>query len=561
MSSAVTGTRLPVLRRPLDLERLAPWIALFLPLFIYNIGFRYVGSGDTAPAELLPIAILDGHGFDFREFISGDLPYWFRLERGRVVSSYPVLPGLLNVPVSAAARLGGIDLYARRQFLSMLTASAVTAFSVFFLYLALTHVCRSEREALFFSLAYAFGTTAWSIASRGAWQHGPSLLFLTIALWGLFRGGTTVPLAGLALGLAVVNRPTNALIALPLAIYVLRYERRRALPFAGLALLPAFFHLWYARIYWGTFWSLAQAVPRGNFDGHFRTGLAGILVSPSRGLFVFSPIFLFAIPGAIDSLAPAPRGQTRLPRYLAAGVLLTILLYARWSIWWGGHSFGYRLLTELAPLLIVLIAAAWPSLERIRGARLLFGILLAASLYFHFLGAMIYPSGFDNEIDTQPDRLWSVRNSELDLSTRKLLITLRRPGLAAALAPRQVPPPAAAWWRPDINDDTIPGAIDQPREGASAHGRLEISGWGRAPGGDVEVRIAIAPEGLAPPIGRTDRSDVQQATPGLGDCSRAGWEAFVEAPATEGEHVLRVELKAPDGRVRLLGPVRFRWGR
>ncbi|HKD11387.1 MAG TPA: hypothetical protein VKE50_04900, partial [Thermoanaerobaculia bacterium] len=420
MSSAVTGTRLPVLRRPLALDRLAPWIALFLPLFIYNVGFRYVGSGDTAPAELLPIAILDGHGFDFREFVSsGDIPYWFRLERGRVLSSYPVLPGLMNVPVYAAARLAGFDLLAHRRLLSLITASVTTALSVYFLYLALTYVCRSEKEALLFALAFAFGTTAWSIASRGAWQHGPSLLFLSVALWGLFRGGTTVPLAGLALGLAVVNRPTNVLIAAPLALYVLRYERRRALRFAGLALLPALFHLWYAKTYWGTPWSLAQKVPRGNFDGPFWTGLAGILVSPSRGLFVFSPIFLFAIPGAIDALAPAPPGRARLPRYLAAGVALTILLYSRWSIWWGGHSFGYRLLTELAPLSIVLVAAAWPSLEQIPGARVLFGICLAASLYVHFLGAMIYPSGFDNDIDTQPARLWSIRNSEFDLSTRK----------------------------------------------------------------------------------------------------------------------------------------------
>jgi len=559
MSSAVTGTRLPVLRHPLALERLAPWIALFLPLFIYNIGFRYVGSGDTAPAELLPIAILDGHGFDFRQFVSGDLPYWFRLERGRVVSSYPVLPGLMNVPVYAAARLDGIDLYARRRLLSMLTASAVTALSVFFLYLALTHVCRSEKEALFLALAYAFGTTAWSIASRGAWQHGPSLLFLTIASWGLFRGGTTVPLAGLALGLAVVNRPTNVLIALPLALYVLRYERRQALGFTGLALLPGLFHLWYAKTYWGSPWSLAQKVPRGNFNGGFWSGLAGILVSPSRGLLVFSPIFLFALPSAIQAFAPAPRGQARLPRYLAAGVLLTILLYARWSIWWGGHSFGYRLLTELAPLLVVLIAAAWPSLDRIRGARLLFGILLAASLYVHFLGAMVYPSGFDNQIDNQEARLWAVRGSELDLSTRKLLILAGRPNLAALLTPRQVAPPAAAWWRPDLNDDTIQGFIDTPREGADVRGPLRISGWARVPAGDVDVRVAVAPEGVAPPVERAAREDLRGLA--LGDCSHAGWKASLNEPVTAGEHVLRVELKAPDGRVRLLGPVRFRWRR
>ena len=94
----------------LNLRRWAPAVAFFLPLLVYDAGLRYVGSGDTVPAELLPISLLNDHDFDFREFVSGDLPYWFRLVRGRVVSNYPVLPGILNTPVYAAARLFGIDL-------------------------------------------------------------------------------------------------------------------------------------------------------------------------------------------------------------------------------------------------------------------------------------------------------------------------------------------------------------------------------------------------------------------------------------------------------------------
>ncbi len=564
MSSVVSGTRLPVLRRPAALGRLAPWIALLLPLFVYNVGFRYVGSGDTVPAELLPIAILHGHGFDFQEFAAGNLPYWFRHEHGRVVSNYPVLPGLVNVPVYALARLAGVDLYAHRHALSLATASLVASLSVLFLYFALTHVCRSRREALFFALAYAFGTCVWSIASRGAWQHGPSVLFLSAALWALLRGGVSVPLAGLALALAVVNRPTNALIAVPLALYVLRYERRRALAFAGLAILPAFFHLWYAKTYWGSALSLAQEVPQGNFGGHFWSGLAGVLVSPSRGLLVFSPIFLFAIPAALLTLRPLPPGRERLPRYLLVGVAATVALYARWSMWWGGHSFGYRLVTELAPLLIVLIAGFWPVAEKSRAAVRAFALLLAFSIYVQFLGAMVFPSGFNNEIDTQPARLWRVRHSEIDLSTRKLvLLALGNSKLALLLQPaRRIPPPAALWWRPDRNDDTIPGWIDAPLEDAEVRGPLQITGWARVPGQDVDVRVAIAPDGFSPEVVRTARPDLPSSMPELGDCSHAGWRATIAAPANGvADHVLRVELKAPTGKVRLLGPVHFRWRR
>lgn len=550
------------LRRPVRLAALAPWIALLVPLCLYNIGFRYVGSGDTAPAELMPIVLMHGHGFDFREFTGGDLPYWFRLVNGRVVSNYPVLPGILNVPAYAAARLAGVDVHERRLFLSMLTSSVIAALSAFFLYLALTHVCRSRGEALLFALAYAFGTTVWSVASRGLFQHGPSVLFLSIVLWALLRGGASVPIAGLALSLAVVNRPANVAIALPLALYVVRYERRRLAGFVLLALPPLLFHLWYANAYWGSPFSLAQQVSDSNFRGRFWSGLAGILVSPSRGLIVFSPIFLFAFPAAAVALRPEPPGARRLPRYLLAGIILTLAIYSRWTMWWGGHTFGYRLLTELTPLLTILIAFSWPAIAKSRAAVLLFALCLAFSLYANFLGAMVFPSGFNNNLDLQPGRLWDIRNSEIELSTRKLVrLVAPNSRLAASFEPgRGIPAPATAWWRPELDDQSIPGWIDGPLDGTRIKGPLEISGWATSAQGPVEVRVAISPDGFVPPVERRPRPDVQQALPQLGDCSRAGWRVVLDKPAAGAtEHALQIEMRAPNGRVRRLGPIRFGW--
>ncbi len=560
--TAVKGNGVPLLRRPVPLRAIAPWIALFLPLFVYTIGFRYVGSGDTVPAELLPISLLNDHDFDFREFVAGDLPYWFRLVHGRVVSNYPVLPGILNVPVYAAARLAHVDLYRHRFFFSMLTASGIAALSVLFLYLALKRVCRSEKEALLFALIYAFGTTVWSVASRGLFQHGPSVLFLSIALWALYRGGGSIPIAGLALSLAVINRPTNVLIALPLALYVLRYERRRFAAFLALALPAALFHVWYANAYWGSPFSSAQDVSRANFAGAFGKGLAGLLVSPSRGLFVFTPVFLFALPAGAAAFRTAPPGSRRLPRYLVAGVLTTIGLYSFWTMWWGGHTFGYRLITEVAPLLTILVASYWPAVARSRAATAALGLAIVLSLYVHFLGAMVFPSGFNNGLDQHPERLWDVRDSELDLSTRKLVrITLTSSGLASRFdTAKAIPIPAAAWWRKDLDDDSIPGWIDVPIEGQRVSGRLEASGWARSPRGPVEVRAAISPEGLVPLVERFPRPDIQQALPELGDCSEAGWRIGVEKPVSGAlEHILLLELRAPDGHVRRLGPVHFQW--
>src|SRR5512132_1573404 len=124
------------------LARAGAILALLFPLAIFLIGMRYVGSGDTEPAELLPISLLTDGNLDFNEFVSaGDLPYPYRRVGGRVVSSYPIVAGLLNVPVFAAARVFGVNLYAQRFRLSMISASLLSALSVLFLFFALLKIC------------------------------------------------------------------------------------------------------------------------------------------------------------------------------------------------------------------------------------------------------------------------------------------------------------------------------------------------------------------------------------------------------------------------------------
>jgi hypothetical protein len=330
----------------------------------------------------------------------------------------------------------------------------------------------------------------------------------------------------------------------------------------ALALPATLFHAWYANAYWGSPFSSAQDVSRANFAGAFWKGLAGLLVSPSRGLFVFTPVFLFSLPAGAAAFRPAPPGSRRLARYLVAGVTATIALYSFWSMWWGGHTFGYRLITESAPLLTILVASYWPAVARSRGATAALGLCVLFSLYVHLLGAMVFPSGFNNGLDQHPERLWELRNSELELSTRKLIrITLASSRLATAFEPAQgMSPPATAWWRPDLEDVSIPGWIDAPLDGQRISGRLEASGWARSARGPVEVRVAISPGGLVPTVERFPRPDIQRSRPELGDCSQAGWRILVEKPvAGPADHVLLVELRDPNGRVRRLGPTHFRW--
>lgn len=420
--------------RPFRSRRFAEWLFLMtfvVPFGVYLIGWRYLGSGDTQPAELLPRMLWLGHGFDFASAFPPEspLPYGFRRIQGRVVSTYPIVPGLLNAPVHFFAMGTGLDGSVDPTRLSLVSATAIAALSVAFLYLAMVRLFRSRSTALLMAGAYAFGTCVWSVASRAMWQHGPSLLFQSIAIWLLARGtDSSIAWSGLPLGLAIVNRPMNVLIALPLAIAA--WKQHRAAPWRlGLAaLLPLAARAAYARAYWGSALSQAQADPVpavANFGGNPFVGLAGLLVSPSRGLLVFSP-FLFVV---VLSIRPAWRLRSEKPLFLALliGVLLVVLVTSKWTIWWGGHTFGYRLLIETLPGLTVLSALAWmePMREHPR-LRVAFAVCLLWSVGIHGLGAFLQPTGFNRKMEEDPRVLWSLRDSDIAMTLAKARAAARR---------------------------------------------------------------------------------------------------------------------------------------
>lgn len=352
------------------------------------------------------------------------LPYWYKNVNGRVVSIYSIVPGLLNVPVYAVADLFGVDIDARKELLSMITAATISALSVMFLFLALGRFCTTRLRAFGFAMVYAFATCVWSVTSRGMWQHGPSLLFLTIAVWLIGRKDRPAPGWGVFfLSLAVVNRPTNVVLVAPLAafIYWSRPPDRLRVVLAGL--IPQALRSAYVWFYWGSPFSLGQYNPipqAANFGGNPLTGLAGLLVSPSRGLFVFSPVFLFALaalPGVVRR-----RREDPIPLCLAAGALALALVDSRWTMWWGGHSFGYRLLIETLPSLTVLLAIAWERGIMVRpAARAAFILCLAWSVLVNFLGARFQPSGFNPRMEENRALLWSLKDGEIATSARKAL--------------------------------------------------------------------------------------------------------------------------------------------
>ena len=398
-------------------------LLLFLGVvFIYSLNGRGFPAGDTIPASYLPLSLLREFDFDLDEFpflYEGEMPWFLQRINGRVVSAYPPWAGVLAIPVYLLPVLGGLSAQSPWiHDLEKLSATLITALSVVLLLFTLRRLT-NEKIAWSIALVYAFATSSFSSSSQALWQHGPSQLFLTLTIYWLVKGLDEPKFsayAGLALGSAIICRPSNALMAIPIAAYVLLKRRDQFLGFCLATVPPLLWFIAYNMHYNGSPVSTGFAIGiidpsrLWNLGAHlFRTplseGLAGILISPSRGLFIYSPILLFAFVGMVMVWR---NSKLVLLKYLSLAPLLTILLTAKWINWWGGGSYGPRLLADITPFLCLYL---YPPFERAQSRPLLkyaIACLIALSIGLHAL--RVFGGGDWNGhplVDWHPERLWS----------------------------------------------------------------------------------------------------------------------------------------------------------
>jgi hypothetical protein len=282
------------------------------------------------------------------------------------------------------------------------------------------------RWALGVSAVFALCSPMWSTASRDLGQHGPSVLMLSIALWLLVRADrvpSSAAWAGPFVALSYVMRPTNSLAVVGLTLLVLLRHRRQLLPYLGLALLVALpFCLYNLSVYDSVFppyYRAARILPASG--ALWLEALTGNLVSPARGLLIYSPVFLFSAYGLWLELRA---GGARVRALVIAGIVVAHwIAVSSFPHWWGGHSNGPRFMTDMTPYLcyflvpvVERVRATWAAPVHRRGLGLALAACAAFSLFTHLRSATSWdvyhwngsPAALD--VDRHPERLWDLRD-------------------------------------------------------------------------------------------------------------------------------------------------------
>lgn len=337
-------------------------------------------------------------------------------------SIFPMGTSLLSVPfvwLASVISPGFADYLVHAvpaQFEGVL-ASLYGAVACVLFFLLIEAKFRNFWIALVSAAIFGFGTSMWSTATRALWMHGPLMLMLTAAMLILVRAPRKpawTQYLGLFLAAAYVIRPTAAVPIILITAYVAICYRpwlMRYLVGAAVVAVPWFalnlsiFHHFLPPYY------MPQRIT-GSVT--FGTALLGNLVSPARGIFVFSPVLLAALPGVW--LALRERGSRALHSVFAAIIVLHWVAISRFPHWWGGYSFGPRLMADVLPFLVYFTsfsirwAAGLYHTATRRIAVGTIGVLACLSVGIHAQGALTWAphawSAAPLSIDAHPERLW-----------------------------------------------------------------------------------------------------------------------------------------------------------
>lgn len=386
---------------------LRPWLIFFLLLAAYLMGYRgQFHSADEESVLAMAESLAKRARFDTpqRAFaVQIGLPITQETpgKDGRLYSkrgwAWPVLVVPFYGLSLLSSHVGGLQI----AHLASLLVTALTG--------SLVYACGRQLEfgprvSLLGALGFGLGSIAL-VYAKFLFSEPLVGLLLTSSIWALlccrrkcsFR---MAALAGLLFGLAGATRLSTLTLAPVLGLYLLwasstadvsssgtRWRRvwGGLLAFGLGCLIPTVVNIAYNWVRFGSLLQSGYTSEAEGFTTPLWTGLYGLLLSPGKGFFCYSPILLLALPGSVWMWR-----RRRAEVLLVWGLFATtVLTYAAWYMWWGGSVWGPRFLVPLAAPLALLTLPAFKRAQHHPGMALALGLLCAVSVGVQLLGSAV----------------------------------------------------------------------------------------------------------------------------------------------------------------------------
>lgn len=411
-------------------------LAIFLlALIIYNFPlaydlaykpfFNWLPNNDVLSTSLLPVVILKHGDFtlsEFQTFVEKNYsyPYFTTKVNGVLVSRYPVTAAVLAIPFYGVPLGTGWLIHSGHDWLeypstafvvAKFASTVLSALAVLMFFFCAFELSTLKTSAVL-AIVFAFGTSVWSTNSQGLWQQTPSVFLQLLGIWFLLRGyrkgAQAVAPGAFFFSAATAARPNNAIAAVLFTLFVWIEFRPALWRWILWSIPPAVFFFAYNAIYNGS--PLVFGYQEGVLQfTHLPqvNALLGLFISPSRGLLIYSPFYLFAPLG----LWLAHREQKRTFYFFSASVyVIGLLLISMLEYWEGGWGYGTRMLTDLLPYFTVMLIPVFQRLNRV--SLTVFWAMAALAMVLQSFALWDYGTGWHWHWEDYKFDVWDWRENE-----------------------------------------------------------------------------------------------------------------------------------------------------
>lgn len=278
------------------------------------------------------------------------------------------------------------------------------------------------------AIVFAFGTSLFSSASRAVWSLTWGTFLVSLVLLIIVRAEKTEKinpfLLATLLSWTFFCKPTFSTSIIAVTFYMFLCHSKKFLTYAltGIG--------WFFAFLGFSYYNFNRPLPPYythqslfNSQSGFWEGLAGTLISPSRGLTVFSPFLLVIICLLVSCRKKF--ASTRLVILCVAVSVMHAVAVGASGNWWGGHCYGPRLMTDALPWMALLAVFSIEAVQRRQGATVtscpnIWIICLVPLVLFSFF--VNFRGAFSNEVhswNTQPGcidynspRMWDWRDAQ-----------------------------------------------------------------------------------------------------------------------------------------------------
>ena len=422
-------------------------IIFIICLFVYLVNERTIGSGDTVPNSILAFNLLENHTLNFENlrgtYLEKFAGGYFFIDsiQGKLTSIYPIGTAIITFPFylifylylkisSIPVDLTSNDFESYRLLFEKLAATLTTSIAVVFFYLA-SRLKFQRKISIISTIIYAFATSVWSINSQAMWQHTALNMALIVTIYCLLKANRVrekneimlLLIAGFFAGLLPGIRPTAALFTMAAIAYSFLNFRLRSVWFV-LGLTSALPSIAWNLYYFGNLTGGYSKVLQNpyviiNLQYFIKTGLA-LLFSPSRGLLFFSPILIFSIFGAYRLFKSRFKKEEKLIGLMTIAAIFIFINYSFYSMWWGGHNYGPRFLTDILPVACYLINYSIVNIfarKKSSARQIVLGFFIILSIYTQVVGVFakmgVYWNVYPVNVNLHPQRIWSLKDNQI----------------------------------------------------------------------------------------------------------------------------------------------------